>query len=315
MYKYLTSLLLLVFGTHNIVAQNSRDFYIQEYIVNIQNSKKLSEEEKFNTLLKNIEKLEKDYKTYEAEFRFFILLERSFNLKKLFFFKKQLSILVEKYGFQVIYMTENESYYKSIMKGELSVWFKEMYLKKHLIWLTNNFEKQIDLKKLNNLHEKDQLINKYSLALNELAKHDSLQIRIDRKLKSEYSFANAGTLHLITQKYNALPTAKTFALVQNNYTIVEFHNLQLEDNFERYYMLFFEYYKKAYLANQIENGIFSHIDFNSFVHYNNQIFGLITKQNILDSNLTDKEKHRCPDIIPLRDPIFTTKIKKEFKWY
>ena len=297
------------------MCQNKRDYFIRDTIVSLNtNLSNNNNEDNFNKLVNSIEKLEKDYNTYEPEFRYHLLLHNAYNLNKIDFFKNQLSVLVEKYGFDVAYMSEQESYYNTIMKGKLSSWFKDMYLEKHFIWLKNNFEKQIDLRKLNNLHEKDQLINIYSLSLDVGAKHDSIQHKKDRELKSIYSMNNAFELYKITQKYNAIPTGKTFALVQNQYAIIESHNLQLEDNYDRYYLLFFDYYKKAYLANEIDYIIFSHIDFNSYIHKKKQKFGLITKQNVLDSYLTKKDKI-CPDIIPIEDIEFSRKIKKEFGWY
>ncbi|WP_394758301.1 hypothetical protein [Flavobacterium sp.] len=308
-------LLLCLFFTVTVICQNKRDHFIHDTIVNLNaNLANNYNEDNFNKLLNSIEKLEKNYNTYEPEFRYHLLLQNAYKLNKIDFFKNQLSILVEKYGFDVAYMSENESYYNAIMKGDLSFWFKEMYLEKHFIWLKNNFEKQIDLRKLNSLHEKDQLINTYSLSLDVRAKHDSIQHKKDRELISIYSMRNAGELYTITQKYNAIPTGKTFALVQNQYAIIESHNLQLEDNYDRYYMLFFEYYKKAYLGNEITYTIFSNFDFNSYVHKKKQKFGLITKQNVLESYLTDKDKI-CPDVIPIEDLEFSKKIKKEFKWY
>lgn len=236
--------LLCTFITGTAFSQNNRDRFIEDCIVSIHNSSKITKEEKFKTLLRNIEQLETDYKTYEPDFRYHLLLQNAFDLNKIPFFKNQLSILVEKYGFDVAYMTEKESYYYSIIKGELAPWFKEMYLDKHFIWLKNNFEKQIDLKKLNNLHGNDQLINSYSLSLNTRAKHDSIQKKKDRELKSEYSMRNVSELYQITKKYNSIPTGKTFAIIQNPYAIIENHNLQLEDNYDRFYMLFLIIIKK-----------------------------------------------------------------------
>ncbi|MEO8234754.1 MAG: hypothetical protein ABI549_05010 [Flavobacterium sp.] len=167
---------------------------------------------------------------------------------------------------------------------------------------------------MNNLHEKDQLINSYSLSLNIRAKHDSIQKKKDRELKSEFSMNNASDLYVITRKHNALPTGKSFAIIQNPYSIIENHNLQLENNYDRYYTLFFEYYKKAYLSNQIDYTIFSDIDFNSYLHHRNQKFGLISKKEIQNSYLTPEDK-KCPEFIPIQDVEFSKKIKKKFGWY
>ena len=131
-------------------SQNSRDKFINDSIINYRDVlHKNGTEYNFYKLIRSIETLEKMSKSYEPDFRYHMVLSNAYKLNKLDIFKKELEILVEKYGFDVAYMSEKEVYYDAITTGKLSSWFKKMYLKKHFVWLKNNFEKQIDLKKLN----------------------------------------------------------------------------------------------------------------------------------------------------------------------
>lgn len=297
-------------------SQNSRDKFINDSIINYRDVlHKNGTEYNFYKLIRSIETLEKMSKSYEPDFRYHMVLSNAYKLNKLDIFKKELEILVEKYGFDVAYMSEKEVYYDAITTGKLSSWFKKMYLKKHFVWLKNNFEKQIDLKKLNSLHEKDQLVNSYSLLISQKMQLDSVQRKQERETKAVYAFNNALVIHSIANKYKSLPTSKSFALIQNPYSMVELHNMQNEYNFDKFYNLFLEYYKSAYLRDQINFTIFSSIDFHSYVHHRCQIFGLITKKDILDSYLTELDKKNCPDIIPIKDIDFYHKIKLEFKWF
>ncbi|MEO8234755.1 MAG: hypothetical protein ABI549_05015 [Flavobacterium sp.] len=110
--------MLFIIPTTTIFCQNVRDKFIRDSIVSyVTTFSNDPNETKFEKLKKSIEKLEKDYNTYEPDFRYHLLLQNAYNLNKIDFFKDQLTILVEKYGFDVAYMTEKESYYNNIMKG------------------------------------------------------------------------------------------------------------------------------------------------------------------------------------------------------
>jgi hypothetical protein len=291
-------------------SQNKRDLFIADSIIPKAKGWNRVDKKTFEKLIKNIEQLEKDYNTYEAEMRYRIL-ESAYNIGEIDFFKNQLSICVEKYGVQIPYMSEKESYYSVIMNGDLAEWFKKMYLEKHMIWLKNNFDKQVDLKKLNELHHNDQLLNSFSIRLGNELKYDSIQKKKSRSLFSEYAMKNLSNLYVVTQKNKAYPTAKTFAIVQNPFSIVELHNSQLKDNFERYYILFFDYYKKAYLDNDLYYSYFDEIDFHSYIHYGCTIFKKIYKKDINEVWWTNKNPN---EDIPIKDIDFSNKIKKEFKW-
>lgn len=308
----LTKHILLIFLliSNFVSSQNIRDKFITDSISPFYGvDNKIS----FDKLLKNIIQLEKDYETYEPDYRYSMLLESSFNIGNIPFFKEQLTILVEKYGFQVAYMKESESYYKSIMVGDLAKWFKEMYLEKHLIWLRNNFDKQIGLRKLNALHDMDQKLTSFANHFNSRLDLDYNQSLVSSQIKAEYVFKNLGVLHGVSNLNKAYPTGKSFALVQNPFFIVELSNMQVKENFNRFYILFFDLYRKAYLKNDIHFGKFSDIDLHCFFHFGFQKFGLLSKELVLKSYIKEEYENR-DFMIPIFDKNFSDQLKKEFRW-
>lgn len=295
-------LILILFSATSTFGQNKRDIIINDSIYPIMHNPSNYLEVK-NRILD----LEKKY-GYEVELKQ-SLINYSYQNDDISFFKKELSILVEKYGFQLIYLNGREFYYDAITKGELSDWFKKMFLKNHFVWLENNFEKQIDLKKLNDIKNKDQLIDIYTGKVIKEVNLDSIQIVKISNLLSEFFFTNISELNQITIKNDNYPTGKSFALIQNDFNVAELHNLQSKPNIERFWSLFYPYFKKAYLNNEITFITFKTYDQMSFVHFGNQHFGLIEIDKIPDfykkENMTE---------VPIVDLEFYKKIKKEFKW-
>lgn len=256
-------------------SQNLRDKFIndsiQPKIINKINNKE------YNNLKENIKYLEDNCKCYEPEYKYY-LLEKSFNFNDIDFFKRELTILVEIYGFNVAYMNESESYYYSIIKGELKDWFKEMYIEKHSVWLKNNFEKQIDLRKLNNLRNDDQIATQYYARVQNFLGSENVEINnLNKDYLQEVRLADAMKLKEITKKYKKYPTAKTFAIIQNPFYVVELHNFQSELNFPKVWDAFKDYYELAYLKNEITFNKFKDFDYFSLKYFGYQEFGLIKK--------------------------------------
>ncbi len=286
-------------------AQTNEDLFVQDSIINNLNRLDINEKE-YYVLKSNILKLENKL-GYQPEYKY-LLLDKSFQFNDLKFFKIELIELVKNYGFKIDYLSEKEYYFKEIMNGDLSKWFKKMYLKNHFKWLSKNFSKQIDLRKLNELKLKDQLINSMAAKTSLINGLSNDQKEENLKNLSHYFFENALELYRISQKYNFLPTAKNFAVIQNRYGIVEIHNLQSKWNFEKYFDLMFDFYRKAYLNNEITYMIFKNYDNHSYLHAGNQKFGLIKIENIpIDFRKSNNE-------IPIIDINFSRKIKEEFKW-
>jgi hypothetical protein len=296
--------LFILFSFHFVCcfSQNERDITIHDSIYpSIYNS------ESYLKTKRLIQNLEKKY-GYEPEFNY-ILLDKSFENDDIDFFKEQLTTLVKDYGFNIIYESESKSYYNAITVGELSEWFKKMYLEKHFIWMENNFLKQIDLKKLNEIRNYDQLINKYQITLNQTLEFYSFQKEQTTTILNNALFENLSTLYVITRKYNTYPTAKSFALIQNNFGISEYHNYQAKSNFEKTWILFYPFYKKAYLNNEIDYIEFKNYDNWSFIHFEIQKFGLIEIETVPEQFNPNGIKN-----VPIIDPIYKDTIWKEFGW-
>ncbi len=301
MYKYLITTVFILLCTSLVSSQNQRDIIVQDslsFLVMYTN---------YPLAKKRLLKLEEKY-GYEPELKH-RLISQSFKNNDLAFFKNELSILVEKYGFQLIYTKETEPYYTAITEGELSSWFKEMYLEKHFVWMKNNFEKQLDLKKLNDIVAKDQLIRKHTNLLSRKLDFDSIQNRKKNKVISELDFENIADLYEVTQKREAYPTGKSFALIQRSFIMTEMNNLEAKENFERFWLLFYPFYKKAYLNNEISYIHFKNYDSYSYIHHGYQKFGLLKSENIPDLYMNTGLKE-----IPLKDFDFYFKILKEFNW-
>jgi len=303
MFKYFPLFILIILYSSSTIAQNQRDIIVHDslsYIV-------MFSKENYPIAKKRILTLEDRY-GYEPELKY-RLINYSFRNGDLEFFKEELSVLVEKYGFQLIYLSGNEIYYESITKGELSNWFKEMYLENHFKWMKNNFAKQLDLKKLNDIGNKDRLIRKYTNLLSKKLTFDSIQDIHKNKVVSELDFENIADLHEITQKRKSYPTGKSFALIQRSFTTAEMNNLGAKENFERFWLLFYPYYKKAYLNNEVSYIHFKNYDSYSYIHHGYQEFGLLKSEDIPELYMNTGLKE-----IPLKDFDFYFKILKEFNW-
>nr|WP_298007249.1 hypothetical protein [uncultured Flavobacterium sp.] len=303
MYKYLFLLLLmpcLSFG------QTLQDLFIKDSIKTPYYSMENRTEAYFFSKM-NLLKLEQET-GFNAELRNMILTDMYHN-KDFNFFKSTLEILVKDYGFQIAYMNGQELYYEDIIHGELADWFKKMYLKNHSIWLETNWGKQVDMRKLNELKTRDQLVNGYAAKINSISNLDKeIREKVFDYL-AEYFKENADILLKITKKYKSLPTAKSFGLIQNSFGIVEVHNLQSAATYDTFVNNFTSFYKSAYLQKEIDYTVFKNIDNYSYIHYGNQIFGLLKIEEIPEYyRKTDEE-------IPVKDIDKLHNFKKEFKWF
>jgi len=301
MLKHFFTFIFIIVYSLSTTAQNQRDIIVQDslsFLVMYTN---------YPLAKKRILKLEDKY-GYEPELKY-RLINQSFRNNDLDFFKKELTILVEKYGFQLIYLSGTEAYYEEITKGELSGWFKEMYLENHFKWMKNNFDKQLDLKKLNDIRDKAFLIRKHTNLLSKKLELDSIQNSNKYKVMSELDFENIADLYEVTQKREAYPTGKSFALIQRGFIRAEINNLEAKENFERFWLLFYPFYKKAYLNNEISYIHFKNYDSYSYIHHGYQKFGLLNSEDIPDLHMNTGLKE-----VPLQDFDFYFKILKEFNW-
>lgn len=299
-------LLFLVLFCNTFYGQNIRDKFIFDSIQPYINNIKLSKTE-YYSLKKALLTLDEKY-GYDADYHY-RLLNKSYANNDIDFFKVQLSILVEFYGFNLAYMNESESYFNAIIKDFLRDWFKKMYLKNHFIWLDKNFDKQIDQRVLNEIGTKDQLVNNYSSEIYRINKLDSIEKGKIFQVLRNFFKENILNFHTIVKKNGVFPTAHSFALIQNDFGVAFTHIYQSKNDYKNVFELFYPFYKKAYLNNEITYMNFRNYDNFSFLHNGVQKFGLIKIQNI------PLEFKKNNDEIPIENIDFMIEAKKEFKWY
>lgn len=300
--KIILSFTLILFSLLN-VAQTKRDFLLKDSIIKPINSKQLLDKSvyyKTYSLLKNID----NEFGYEKDIHFKIL-EYSYFHNDLDNFKKDLLVLVKDYGFKIDYLTTNENYYNDLMNGKLSNWFKKMYLKNHLIWVENNFDKLNDIRALKEINIKDQTLAKLSNVMLDvnLNQSDSIKIyTVIQRLNAE----NLQLIYKISEKNNCFILSKKFPVIQNNLNSAIIHNFQM--NLDDSWNLLFPYIKTAYKNNEIDNVIFQNYDFYRYLNDGYQEFNSYKIEQIPP----DFRKNQDP--IPLKDVDFFNEFKKEMIW-
>ncbi|MDR6301655.1 hypothetical protein [Mesonia maritima] len=300
--RYLFFLFTLLFTT-TLCSQNRRDILIHDSIQPI-----LYNFNKYKEVKRLVLSLEKEFGK-EPSFRY-KLLNQSYVNNDIPFFKSNLTDLVKNYGVNINYFSENEHYFHAITKGELSIWFKKMYLKNHFIWMKNNFDKQRDLKKINEIYTKDQLVNGQYAKIDQHLSLDSLQKSKLDKLLGDFFLSNVENLKILSEKIDTYPTAKNFAIVQNGLATAELHLLQSSNEIlTEYWNTFFNYYKKAYLKNEMDYMIFKNYDLFHYVKNGTQVFGLLEPSPELE-NFLDKKI----DSIPIEDENYKKRIQEELGW-
>ena len=300
--KIILSFSLLLFSLLN-VAQTKRDFLLKDSIIKPINSKQLLDKRVYDKtyfLLKNID----DEFGYEKDIHL-KFLEYSYFHNELHDFKSDLTILVKEYGLMLDYLTTNENYYSDLMNGKLSNWFKKMYLKNHLIWVENNFDKLNDIRALNEINIKDQTLAKLSNVMLDvnLNQSDSIKIyTVIQRLNAE----NLQLIYKISEKNNCFILSKKFPVIQNNLNSAIIHNFQM--NLDDSWNLLFPYIKTAYKNNGIDNVIFQNYDFYRYLKDGYQEFNSYKIEQIPPDFRKDQ------DTIPLKNVDFFNEFKKEMKW-
>lgn len=299
-----TLLYLFFLTSFTTIAQTQRDTLVSQIIYHFPKEK--ASYEKLKTDIKKLEDLEGKPNPEILYSR----LEFMYKQNDLDYFKETLTLLTRNYGFNLTYATGYEIYYDAIIKGALADWFKEMYIKNHSEWLSENLDKQIDIFELNTLAVKDQIVNGISTDIYRFLKLNDDQQDIMDTILDKHSFNNAQVLLDISSNIGSLPIGNSFALIQKNYNYVELHNLQRINNFEKFWMSFYPFYKISYLSKDISVIKFRTIDFTGYKHDGKQIFNLLRIEDIPESwrnHPDDKE-------IPLFDAELTKKLRTELGW-
>lgn len=295
----------------NCFSQNYRDRVIHETVYPSLANGLVSRttKEDYEKAKAAILKLEADY-GYEADLKL-RLIDCSYHHKDLDFFKEQLTILVEKYGFNMAYMRGSESYFEDLQKGELLAWFKPMFIKNHSIWLENNFEKQIDQRKLNEVELRNQIVNSFAMKIrDESDLDDKTKKNISDKL-NDFFFTNITDVYKICRKFNAYPAGKSFGLIQNGFYGAFVRNLYSSDNIERTWLLFEPYLKDSYQKNDVDYIHFKNYDVYNYLFKGHQKYGLITIDDVPEYMRTKNPEAKS---VPVENAFFADKTKREMGW-
>ena len=188
-----------------VMSQTKRDIFLRDSIIKPINYKQVTNKEIYDKTYDLLKKMDTEF-GYEKDIHLKIL-EFSYFHNDLDNFKKDLLVLVKDYGFKIDYLTTNENYYNDLMNGKLSNWFKKMYLKNHLIWVENNFDKLNDIRALNEINIKDQTLAKLSNVMLDvnLNQSDSIKIyTIIQRLNAE----NLQLIYKISEKNNCFILSK-----------------------------------------------------------------------------------------------------------
>lgn len=286
-----------------VMSQTKRDIFLRDSIIKPINYKQVTNKEIYDKTYDLLKKMDTEF-GYEKDIHLKIL-EFSYFHNDLDNFKKNLLVLVKDYGFKIDYLTTNENYYNDLINGKLSNWFKKMYLKNHLIWVENNFDKLNDIRALNEINIKDQTLAKLSNVMLDvnLNQSDSIKIyTVIQRLNAE----NLQLIYKISEKNNCFILSKKFPVIQNNLNSAIIHNFQM--NLDDSWNLLFPYIKTAYKNNGIDNVIFQNYDFYRYLKDGYQEFNSYRIEQIPP----DFRKNQDP--IPLKDVDFFNEFKKEMKW-
>src|SRR5690554_74521 len=298
------SFFVLTFSS-TLSAQTHRDTLVSEIIHNF--PKDLISHEKLKLNIKKLEELEEKPNPEILHSKLRYIYEQN----DIDYFKEVLTLLTRNYGFNLSYASDSEPYYEDIINGNLATWFKEMYIKNHSEWLSENLDKQIDIYRLNTLNEKDQLVNGISTAFHRSTLFTNEQKEILEKILDDYSFDNARVILDLSAEIGFLPTGNSFSLIQKDYNYVELHNLQRANNFEKLWKSFYPFYKTSYLNKDISSIKFRTVDFTKYRHDGTQIFNLIKIEDFHESwrrNPDDKE-------IPIDNNEQTKRLRTELGWF
>ena len=249
------SIALLLFSLL-VMSQTKRDIFLRDSIIKPINYKQVTNKKIYDKTYNLLKKMDTEF-GYEKDIHLKIL-EFSYFHNDLDNFKKDLLILVKDYGFKIDYLTTNENYYNDLMNGKLSNWFKKMYLKNHLKWVEDNFDKLNDIRVLNEINIKDQTLAKLSNVMIDVNLNQSDSITI-YSLIQRLNAENLQLVNKISKKSNCFVLSKKFPIIQNNLNIAIIHNFQM--NIDDSWSLLYPYIKTAYKNNEIDNVIFQNYDF------------------------------------------------------
>lgn len=238
----------------------------------------------------------------------FKLLRYSYENGDMAFFKKELLLLVENYGFDLTLLDKRVNYYEALTTGLLSDWFKNVYPPARKKWLNNNYDKIPYLKALNNLYVKDQALASIAGRINsdstiDITSKDKLKDLLINESKELFS-----ELIRIYSEIGSYPSAKTFSLPQIPYFLVETHLLKIPEISLTYLEQIYPFYENTYLNNKIDYLVFRNYDIQMLMSSGKQYFGTIQNEEVPETFLDENGN------IPILDEENFIKRREKLGW-
>ncbi len=254
-------------------------------------------------LLSNLEKEDGEWPEQKLQ-----LLSPSYTNGDLDFFKEELLNLVENYGFDILQLNNRLNYYEALANGELSAWFKKNYPQLRAKWLENNLEKLPYIKSLNDLYFKDQTLADFLNTINSQNFEDEKVQQLLNAIFLDETKNNFSELLNIYTQIGKYPSAKSFAIPQSPYFLVEMHALKTPSiSFECLEQIY-PYYEKAYLNNEITYLVFRDFDTQLIFSTGKQYFGTVKESEVPQSFLDKNGK------IPVIDVDHLIKRRAKLGW-
>lgn len=284
MMKYL----FIVFTSFTLsfgYSQNEKDIILTQTIPKLLLKNTVDDYFKAKEILLNLEKEYGEFPEHKLQ-----LLSASYGNGDLDFFKVELLHLVEKYGLDIIQLDKRINYYQALTIDELATWFKENYPEKRIKWLKDNFEKLSLIKALDDLYVKDQTLASFATSVN------SIQFKDPKDKDSMYEvLINESKNHFaelldIYKKIGRYPSAKTFALPQSPYFLVETHVLKTPSISLDCLNQIYPYYENAYINNEIDYLVFKNYDSQLLLSTGKQYFGTLKESEVPKAFLDENGK-------------------------
>lgn len=295
MLKKIIVVLVITFNTSNTFSQSKKDIIFNQEIFDLLISNDKNDYVKAKNLFTNLQK--KNGYLPEYVYRF---LGSSYKNNDMVFFKKNLIILTQDYGFDLSLLDKRATYYESLTTGKLADWFKNIYPKSRAIWLKNNYDKIPYLHELNNFATKDQIFVKFASKLNNELKLKNEEKFILDSLIIDQNKKNFDEFICFVDEIGGYPTAGYFTLNQTPFYLIQTHTLKIPDlaldNLSRIY----PYWERAYLNGEIDYVPFYNFDSQLFVATGKQYFGLLKTEDFSEYILSRKGL-TLKDSIPVLD--------------
>ncbi len=301
MKSFLLPFLLLIISV--VTSQNQTDILLTQQIPKLLSTNTSEDYFLAKDLLLNLEKESGAWP--EEKLR---LLSVSYRIGDSDFFKEELLSLIEHYGYDILQLNNRSSYYWALTSGELSSWFNTNYPLYRALWLEKNLEKMPYIKALNDLYIKDQTLGSFGAIITSQNFEDEKTTKKLDSILIEQTKDNFIELLDIYSEIGTYPSAKTFALPQSPFFLVEIHALKTPSISLDCLKQIYPYYEKAYLNNEITYLAFKDYDAQMLYSSGKQYFGTLKEHEVPESFLDENGK------IPVDDEIHLKERRAKLGW-